>query len=56
MFTSQKDTNAERKTSSKLELCSVSFESNNAIALVLFFVSFWTKKKTKQNKTCARFF
>ena len=40
MFTSQKDTNAERKTSSKLELFSVSLESNYAVALVLFFVCF----------------
>lgn len=60
MFTSQKNVNAERKTSSKLELFSVSFESNYAVALVLFFVCFWINK-TKQNrtnnknKTCASF-
>ena len=50
MFTSQKDTNAERKTKSKLGLFSMSFESSYAVALILFFVYFWTKH-TKQNKT-----
>lgn len=51
MFTSQKDTNTERETSSKLELFSASFESNYAVALGLRFVCFWTKKKNQLNKT-----
>lgn len=42
---SKKDTNAERKTSSKLELFSLSFESNYAVALVLFFLSAFGPKK-----------
>lgn len=56
MFTSQKDTNAERKTSSKLELFSVSFKSNYAVALVLFFLlfTFGPKKTNKTEQTATK--